>query len=68
MAHQLLVSRELPLLSRGGVDATSRKHREATFVERTGWCWSGNLGQHHPVCAERMLRSFFLLAQPPLLG
>src|SRR5262245_25754463 len=25
-----------PLLSRGGVAATSRKHREATLLERTG--------------------------------
>ena len=24
--------------------------------------------EHHPVCASRMLRDFFLIAQPPLLG
>ena len=27
----------IPLLSRGGVDATSIKRREATLMERTGW-------------------------------
>jgi hypothetical protein len=27
-----------PLFSRGGVDATSRKYREASSLERTGWC------------------------------
>jgi hypothetical protein len=39
------------------------------LMERTGWCWSGNLGQHHPVCALTKLRSFFLLraAAPPRL-
>jgi hypothetical protein len=27
----------IPLLSRGGADATSIKYREATLMERTGW-------------------------------
>src|SRR5687767_7598479 len=57
-----------PLLGRGGVDATLRKGREASLLERTGWCWSRNSGQHHPVCAIWWLRIFFLIAQPPLLG
>src|SRR5688572_31829281 len=59
---------ETPLLSRGGVDATLRKGGEASLLERTGWCWSRNPGQHHPVCAIWWLRNFFLIAQPPLLG
>src|SRR5688572_6104503 len=35
----------LSLLSRGGVDATLRKGREASLLERTVWCWSTNPGQ-----------------------
>src|SRR5688572_9315132 len=34
-----------PLLGRGGVDATLREGREASLLERTGWCWSRNSGQ-----------------------
>ena len=39
MLKKSLVS-QAPLLRRGGVDATSRKYRKASFMERTGWCWS----------------------------
>src|SRR5688572_21951351 len=38
-----------PQPRRGGRDI--KKNRGATLLERTGWCWSRNPGQHHPVCA-----------------
>src|SRR3989442_15960057 len=52
----------------GGVDAPSRKCREASF-ERRGR--GGQFGEtfresDHPVCAASE-RIFFLMAQPPLL-
>jgi hypothetical protein len=43
-----------PLLSGGGVDARSRKYREATFDGADGVVLikkSQFFGQHHPVCA-----------------
>src|SRR6516162_592711 len=50
---------------RGGVSATSIKYREASFMERTGWCF----GTYSPPRLRelRMLCAFLLIAQPPLL-
>ena len=36
----------------GGVDATSRRSREASLMERTGWCGQEIPGPHHPVCTN----------------
>src|SRR5215468_5300599 len=54
----LLPKRRGPQFSpplRGGVDATSIKYREASFMERTGWCSNSQNFvevEHHPVCAS----------------
>src|SRR5262245_23719904 len=42
-----------PLLSRGGVDARSRKSREATLAAQTGWCWSKNAWPTPPCPLQR---------------
>jgi hypothetical protein len=61
-----------PLLSRGGVDASSRKYREATYPGADGVVLVKDFdlfSQHHPVCAGIMwLRDFFLIRTAPLLG
>jgi hypothetical protein len=62
-------AKRIPLLSRGGVDATSRKCREATSVERTGWCGQEIYRTKPPRLREvGGFSNFFLIAQPPLHG
>jgi hypothetical protein len=61
----------------GGVDATSRRSREASLNGADGVVENGTLSKErtlkyfgnpdHPVCAAGGLRIFFLMAQPPLL-
>src|SRR5437016_2404698 len=55
VVSRVIVDRATPLLSRGGVDATSIKCREAT-LERSGRGGAGQtkyavVDQHHPICA-----------------
>src|SRR5574342_740383 len=58
-----------PLLSRGGGAATSRRSSEASFDGADGVVWSENLWITPPRLREhRMLRDFFLIAQPPQIG
>jgi hypothetical protein len=55
---------------KGGVDATSREYREASFVGADGVVASDERFRNddHPVSALLWwLRDFFLMAQPPLL-
>ena len=58
-----------PLLSRGGVSATSRKHREAPLLERRGGVVKKIIGPHHPaLAAEVAIAPFFdRAASPPRL-
>src|SRR6058998_496758 len=58
---------------RGGVDATSRKYREASFEERTGWSLTSHISEcvlntacdrPSPSAPLRRLRDIFLVAQP----
>src|SRR5213593_21322 len=46
----------------GGVDATSRRYREASFEERTGW----SLTRHISECVQNTAcdRRLFLMAAP----
>ena len=52
--------------------ATSIKYREASFMERTGWCSNSKRISlwmiTTPSARLRTLRGFLLIAQPPLLG
>src|SRR5215813_8425560 len=63
---------------KGGVDATSRRSREASFNGADGVVGNETISPeeripkrfgnpNHPVCAAAWLRIFFLMAQPPLL-
>src|ERR1051325_3803965 len=68
-------SEQTPLLSKGGVDATPRKCREASLLGADGVVGSitktnlFELEQHHPVCAVKEASRHFLrgAATPPLL-
>ena len=61
----------------GGVDATSRRSREASFNRADGVVENGTSAQErilkdlvnpdHPSAPLLWLRNFFLMAQPPLL-
>src|SRR4026209_1672808 len=56
-----------PLLSRGGVAATPRRSREASFNGADGVVWPRNFWTTLPRLRElRWLRYFFLIAHPPL--
>src|SRR5262245_26975680 len=57
----------------GGVDATSRKYREASFDGADGVVDQSRENCFEPeppprLRLQRKLRSFFLVAQPPLLA
>src|SRR5215467_15429234 len=61
----------------GGVDATSRRSREASFNGADGVVRNGTSSKQripklfgapdHPVCAAAVATHLFLMAQPPLL-
>ena len=72
--ERTLGNTRIPLLGKGGVDATSKKYREASFERsgRGGWfkppTISGSFNQPPRLRQLRMLRGIFFMAQPPLLS
>src|SRR5688572_5934971 len=64
----VLVRRLEILLSRGGVDAQSRRSCEATISRRRGGAGQDFLTGTTPSAPQRRLRSVFLVSRPPLLG
>ena len=64
--------RESPLLSRGGVDARSKKCSEATEIRADGVVLIKFnqilLTNTTPSAPTRWLRTFFFMSRPPLLS